>query len=46
MTEWTKPEPDMTADFTYQWNANWGEGTPILKVTKSSLSSFNWKKEI
>jgi CRISPR/Cas system-associated exonuclease Cas4 (RecB family) len=45
MTEWTRPEPDMTADFTYQWNANWEEGTPILKVTKSSLSSFSWCKK-
>ena len=42
MTEWTRPEPDMTADFTYQWNADWNNDEPVLKITKSSLSTFKW----
>jgi CRISPR/Cas system-associated exonuclease Cas4 (RecB family) len=46
MTEWTRPEPDMNADFTYQWNTNWQGDEPILKITKSSLSSFNWCKKL
>jgi len=39
---WTRPEPDMTADFTYQWNADWEGDEPILKITKSSLGTFSW----
>jgi CRISPR/Cas system-associated exonuclease Cas4 (RecB family) len=45
MTEWTRPEPDMTAEFTYQWNPDWDEDKPILKITKSSLGTFAWCKK-
>ena len=32
-------------EFTYQWNAKWKEddiSKPILKLTKSSLGSYDW----
>ena len=40
--DWEPPEPDMDAEFTYQWNADWDEDKPILKITKSSLGTFKW----
>lgn len=31
-------------EYTYQWNSDWAddESKPILKITKSSLGTFNW----
>ena len=33
-------------EYTYQWNNQWAEDEdkPILKITKSSLGTFNWCK--
>ena len=38
-TEWT--EKDMNNGFTYQWNPDSEDG-PTLKITKSSLGTFNF----
>ena len=31
-------------EYTYQWNANWADDPekPVLKITKSSLGTYNW----
>jgi len=42
VTEWS--EKDLNNGFTYQWNPD-AEGGPVLKITKSSLGSFNFCQE-
>jgi len=39
VTEWS--EKDLNNGFTYQWNPDAEDG-PVLKITKSSLGSFNF----
>jgi CRISPR/Cas system-associated exonuclease Cas4 (RecB family) len=43
---WVRPVPKPEDEFTYQWNSDWADDPtkPILKITKSSMSTFKWCK--
>lgn len=45
--KWVRPVPEKDDEYTYQWNSEWADdlNKPILKITKSSMSTFKWCKK-